>query len=364
MNKSENRFKLLGLQDPFNYLVEISPDPIYIIRNDKFIFVNKAWLELFEYEEKEVLDKKYFYLNIVAPESQKLIQSKLNNPPDEKPKSSKYQFTCISKTGKKIHTEAHVYGVKIGDEVAHVGIYRNLTELNEEIEKLSALKSGFLAQISHEIRTPINVILNFMDLLKIDNINDIASSYEEELNIVESASRRIIRTIDLILNMSEMQSGTYKGILKEIDLHKDVIIPVFNEMKSFAKSKKIELEVQLQTQKTKLIADEYSLQQIFQNLIFNAIKYTSEGSVSIVIKKNEAGKLQAMVEDTGVGISKEFIPRLFQPFSQEETGYTRKFEGNGLGLALVKKYCDINKILIDVKTKKNIGTTFILNFPD
>ncbi|MCK9279999.1 MAG: PAS domain-containing sensor histidine kinase [Melioribacteraceae bacterium] len=364
MNNSEDRFKLLGLQDPFNYLVEISPDPIYIIRNDEFIFVNKAWLELFEYKESEVLEKKFFYLNIVAPESQKLIQTKIKNPPDENSKSTKYQFACVSKSGKRILIEAIVYGVKIGETIAHVGIYRNLTEINDEIEKLSALKSGFLAQISHEIRTPINVILNFMELLKIDNINDIADTYEDELNIVESASRRIIRTIDLILNMSEMQSGTYKGILKELDLHKDVIVPIYNEMQGFAKSKKLDINIKLETQRTKLIADEYSLQQIFQNLIFNAIKYTSEGSISIIIKKNEAGKLQTMIEDTGVGISKEFIPRLFQPFSQEETGYTRRFEGNGLGLALVKKYCDINKIAIEVKTKKNLGTTFILNFPD
>ncbi|MFA3784040.1 ATP-binding protein [Melioribacteraceae bacterium 4301-Me] len=120
-------------------------------------------------------------------------------------------------------------------------------------------------------------------------------------------------------------------------------------------------------QQTRWLADEYSVFQIFHNLIHNAIKYTNEGEIEVNAKRDENNNLIVEVRDTGIGIAcecttscKEYLPRLFQPFSQEEQGYTRKYEGNGLGLALVKRYCEINKAAIEVNSTKGKGTTFKL----
>jgi signal transduction histidine kinase len=95
--------------------------------------------------------------------------------------------------------------------------------------------------------------------------------------------------------------------------------------------------------------------------IDNAIKYTKEGHIFVEVEKTD-DKLIVKVKDTGIGISQEYIPKLFSPFTQEDTGYTRKFEGTGLGLALVKKYVEINKAMISVKSKKREGTQFTLIF--
>jgi signal transduction histidine kinase len=97
-------------------------------------------------------------------------------------------------------------------------------------------------------------------------------------------------------------------------------------------------------------------------LIDNAIKYTKKGKVEIVLGKNKTGNIIVEVKDTGIGISKEFLSRIFEPFAQEEQGYNRSFEGNGLGLALVKNYCNINNVLIEVESEKSLGSTFRIYF--
>ena len=101
--------------------------------------------------------------------------------------------------------------------------------------------------------------------------------------------------------------------------------------------------------------------QLFYNLLDNAIKYTKEGGVTVtIIHQNE--DILVKISDTGIGISDEYLPRLFDPFTQEETGYTRKYEGNRLGLSLVKKYSEMNNVRIEVKSKKNVGTEFTVIF--
>jgi len=136
------------------------------------------------------------------------------------------------------------------------------------------------------------------------------------------------------------------------------------EFQSLAKEKNISFVLTKKTDDAFVYADEYSVIQIFSNLVDNAIKFTQEGFVKINVGRNLSGKLVVEVKDSGIGISKEYLPKLFTQFSQEEHGYTRKFEGNGLGLALVKKYCDLNKIEITVQSEKGKGTTFTLTFPN
>ena len=97
-------------------------------------------------------------------------------------------------------------------------------------------------------------------------------------------------------------------------------------------------------------------------LIDNAIKYTENGEISIVILRDKDNNLVVEIIDTGIGINKEYLQNLFEPFTQEEMGYTRKYDGNGIGLALVKKYCELNNATIEVESEKNVGSTFRIIF--
>lgn len=232
----------------------------------------------------------------------------------------------------------------------------------EKAEQADKLKTYFLAQISHEIRTPLNVIVSFNNLIKEEIKDKISIELAESFNSIDLATKRIIRTIDMILNMSALQSGTYEATFKLINIKEDVLQPLENEFKVMAQEKKLNLSFIYNTDDLFISADDYSIKQLFSNLIDNAIKYTNKGYVEVCVGKNEYNKLFVAVKDTGIGISEEFLPKLFQPFTQEDMGYTRKFEGSGLGLALVKKYCEINNADISVESTKGAGTTFTVIF--
>ena len=244
------------------------------------------------------------------------------------------------------------------DIVKRRKIENKLNEAIEKVEKSERIKSEFLAQMSHEIRTPVNTILSFSSLIK----EELSKFADDELKYgfsgIESASKRLIRTIDLILNMSDIQLGTYDYIPKEINICNDILENLIVEYRVQVNDKNLKLRLIKISENLNIECDSYTVNQIFANLIDNAIKYTKEGSITIECGRNELNELYVSILDTGVGISDKYMPNLFDEFSQEDMGYTRKFEGNGLGLALVKKYCELNNFEILAESKKNIGSKF------
>jgi signal transduction histidine kinase len=155
--------------------------------------------------------------------------------------------------------------------------------------------------------------------------------------------------------------GIYEPTLIRLNLINDILNDIVLEYKYSAKRKNIVISFSSKLEAPVILGGRYSVTQIFANLVDNAIKYTNSGKINISLN-NHGDKIKVMIEDTGVGISKEYLPILFDSFTQEDRGYTRKFEGNGLGLALVKKYCELNNASISVKSKKGDGTTFSVEF--
>jgi PAS domain S-box-containing protein len=252
--------------------------------------------------------------------------------------------------------------ISIGKAIEREMIKNELIAAKNDAQKADRLKTEFLAQISHEIRSPLNIIINYSTLLKeyFDENSD--PDIFEMFNGIDSAGKRIIRTIDLILNLAELQTNSYDFAPKEFDLFEDVLQMLIIEYRNNAKKKKIDLEFSLNTDNAKVFVDEYSISQVFANLLDNAIKYTEKGKISVNINRNKNNELCVEISDTGIGISEEYLPNLFMPFRQEEQGYSRKYEGNGLGLSLVKKYCELNNADISVKSSKGNGTKFTVTF--
>lgn len=237
-----------------------------------------------------------------------------------------------------------------------------LIEAKNKAEDANKIKSEFLAQISHEIRTPLNSILSFSSLIKNELDGALTKELAETFSYIERGGNRLTRTIDLILNVANSQNKEYKITLEEVDIFNDLLFPLSKEFEGHAKTKGIELKLETPNEMLRTVCDQYSVNQLLSNLIENAIKYTREGSVTLKAFKNSVGKTQINVEDTGIGISDEYIPKLFDPFSQEEQGYTRSYEGIGLGLSLVKSYADLNNAEINVSTEKNKGSIFTVIF--
>ncbi len=248
------------------------------------------------------------------------------------------------------------------DITDHIKKETELKHAKEKAEESDKLKSEFLSQMSHEIRTPINAILSSVDFLE----EELQGNYGEEVkttfDIIGSSSKRIIRTVQLILNLAEVQSGLYKLKASKFDIYFDCLLLIFKEYEDEAKNKNIKFSVKRWIENTTIVTDEYSVNQIFRNVIDNSVKYTHSGSIDIDVDRDEDGRLTVEISDTGIGMSNDYIPDLYKNFSREERGFTRNFDGNGLGLALVKKYCDLNSSTITVKSKKNEGTSVKITF--
>lgn len=232
----------------------------------------------------------------------------------------------------------------------------------EKAEQSDKLKSEFLHQMSHEIRTPLNAIVGNADYINISIGDQLDADTRECFDSINQASKRIIRTVDLILNAADLQSSGYKPNPVMVDLNHEILYKLYLEYQLSAKLKGLKFSYSCKEKDTILPIDEYSVTQIFTNLIDNAVKYTNKGKIELILIMNTSGNIMVELKDTGIGISKEFLPSMFNPFTQEEQGFTRSYEGNGLGLMLVKKYCELNNMNIEIVSEKNVGSTFRIIF--
>lgn len=243
---------------------------------------------------------------------------------------------------------------------------RKKTQVELEIAMKKAelsdqLKTEFLAQMSHEIRTPINVLVNYAQLIKTELDIPIGSDLSNYIDRLEIGSQRLIRTIESILYMSQLQIGAYNPTFTEVEL-KEILTNKVKELEHYAREKGLQIKLNISDAYYFLTADKFGIEQIFQHLIENAINFTFQGDIIITLDKDDNQKIIFSITDTGIGISEDFLPKLFLPFTQEDQGYTRRFEGNGLGLALVKGFCEINKATLNVVSEKGKGSTFKLLF--
>ena len=335
---------------------ELSPDPIFRFESSgRIILANNSAHKIFPSRilvGETVLTvlpfiEKYNIKDIIADEKTITETSRLG--------SNYFQFII---EGVKKFNVCQVYGRNIS-ELKHTE--HELKNALSRAEEAKQLKEYFLAQISHEIRAPLNVIVGYSDILS-EELKD--SKNDDIANILRSMknnSKRLYRTFDLLLNMSQLQTGRYDARFEKVDLYA-MLETLEADFRSLAEEKNLGFLLTKNIPNgAKVIADHYSISQVFINLIDNAIKYSHSGNINIVVYKQD-NKTCVDISDTGKGMSKEFIDKLFIPFTQEEMGYTRRYEGTGLGLAIVKNFLDINKAKVKVKSEVNRGTTFTIIF--
>jgi PAS domain S-box-containing protein len=337
---------------------------------NEILSVNKSFCDTIGFDREEIISVPIKYLfekNDLEGFSDSSISTNKNPVADINTEKK-----LLRKEGKEINVI--VKSVSVQDESGKVKHYVmqvldisemtkvqiELVDALEKAEESDRLKSAFLAQMSHEIRTPLNVILTSIPLLA-DEISEKDDELKIILDSVKSAGRRLQRTIDMILSMSSVQSGNYKATFEQFDLVGD-LKKMVNEFKSLSEDKGLKLKFTYSKEFIPIKADRYTVNQVFQNLINNAIKYTLKGYVEVYIKDLADDKVKVEIRDSGIGMSQEYLQKMFVPFSQEDVGHKREFEGNGLGLALVKKYIELNRADINVESEKNIGSVFTVTF--
>ena len=334
------------------------------------VYVNEAFSEMFGYgnqEEVFAIDPNELYMD---PEDRDRLSEMLK----ENPRISNFEVRFRKKNGQSFWGLMNAIRTQnVNGEIYYDGAIRDISsmkDIQEELEEaktraeeMNRLKTNFLANMSHEIRTPINGIIGLAELMD-EEFSD-HETLSEYTGMLKQSGLRLLNTITSILDLSKIEAQRMDVALSELSFH-EAISQVIPSLHILAERKNLDFEYFNDAPNAIIRIDPYVLEQIINNLVGNAIKFTLKGKVSIqtgltVVSKTDM--VYCRITDTGIGISESFLPQIFSSFVQESHGIGRNFEGTGLGLSIVKRYLEMYGGSIHVESVKGEGSTFEFRLP-
>lgn len=247
------------------------------------------------------------------------------------------------------------------DETAR--LREELAQANETAAAAEVAKGRFLAVVSHELRTPLNAIIGFSDMLLHEMFGAFKDPRQKEyVGLVRDSGQHLLAVVTSILDVSRIESGVYATepepfrFVEAVDMCQSM-------MRLQAQAKNIDLRTQIAPDAGDINADRRAVQQMLINLVSNAIKFTPDGGDVVVGAKRIGSRLHFWVRDTGIGIAEEDFANLGKPFMQIQNDYTRRFEGTGLGLSLVKGLVALHEGTMSIESMPGEGTTVTISLP-
>lgn len=365
----------------YSKIFNLCTDLIYMVKVEglEIVDANLATCRFLESEKKDVLGNtlsdvfdKEFMIN------ESLIESIKKN------KSPQRQAICTINNGEKVYFEIN-YSPICEDDGNVSGILclaRDITERNkivklemekekskrllEEIKQYDKIKTEFFANISHELRTPINVIfsaIQVMDIYK-NNLDYSKTQFIKYSKMMKQNCYRLLRVVNNLIDITKIDSGYFNvniGNYEIIKILEDITLAVVEH----ASYKGISITFDTFTEEKMIACDPDKIERIMLNLLSNAIKFTDfGGNIYINIKEKKDGYIYIHVRDNGRGIPKEKVDVIFERFLQVDKSLARDHEGTGIGLYLVKLLVELQGGKVDVKSELNKGTEFIVMLPD
>jgi PAS domain S-box-containing protein len=284
-----------------------------------------------------------------------------------------FETIRVTKDGRRLRMSITVSPIKDsnGTIVGASKIARDITERQHlleseraarmELEKANRLKDEFLATLSHELRTPLNAILGWATIVR--QSRELDEELAQALDTIERNARSQAQIIDDLLDMSRIISGKVRLDVQRVDLPA-ILNESLETVRTAAEAKGIRLQVVLDPLKGAVAGDPNRLQQVFWNLLTNAIKFTPKGGRVQVVLERVNSHVEVSVIDTGEGIAPEFLPHVFNRFEQADASTTRRHGGLGLGLAIVKQLVELHGGSVRAKSRGvGEGATFTVHLP-
>jgi PAS domain S-box-containing protein len=350
----------------YEAVVEDGSDIIFIVDfTGNILYHNSSVHETLGYRSRSLIGKNFF--DYILPETLTELKNKFKKSQKRAyTEQVEFQFLCKDKTYRFL--EFNAINLKFKENLpGFILDCRDITERKrdaEELVRLGKAKEQFLANISHEIRTPINGIAGMATLLSQSQNADEQETY---LSAIRNSAENLKVIINDLLDLSAIASGKLKFEKIPFNLN-DLLPSLLNTFTYQAREKKLALGYTVDEDLNRMMmGDPVRLNQILINLISNAMKFTHSGSIHISCKSERNQKstcwVQIEVADTGVGIPTEKLSTIFESFSQADASVTRKYGGTGLGLTIAKQLVELQNGKITVKSEENVGSTFIVLIP-
>jgi PAS domain S-box-containing protein len=345
-------------------------DPLLVVKiyNENFLFeiANNQFLKLFNFKRSEVQGSDIRvlfsndFLRQLIDSCKKLITEKTKFVEY----SSAYQFSHYQVKVSEMNideTSEKFICVSMNDNTEQQNYHHKIKTAYKKEVQLNKLKTNFIENISHEIRTPFNAIAGYADIIEDSLRCKDYDSISELIVLVKEVLSRVSGLFDQIIEMSELESGDMSFNYVYLNCNQ-VLKSVYNKLSSRANQKGIDLILKIPDDEIMIKVDWLKLEKIIYALSENSIKYTHYGKVILrSFLLNDFAYIT--VTDTGEGMNQEDVEKLLKPFSQEEEGYTRNYQGAGLGLTVASRLTKLMGGIFDIVSSKQSGTKVILSFP-
>ena len=341
----------------------------------KYVYVNKAYCNYMGLNKGEIIGKRCRDLlseeDVITIENQdkKLIEEKLPIICEEKLKFNKELatfFVAMDVALDSYENIKYIFGMAYD-----ISEFRKREARRQELEKeieVEKVRNEFFNNMSHEFKTPLNVILSSTQLLsryvKGRDINTISiDRVKKYIEMIENNSYRLLRLTDNLIDMTKLDAGDYKVNLENKDIVsivENVVSTACNYIGNFNGEIIFDTDVE-----EKIVAcDQEKIEKIIFNLLSNAVKYSNDNSEILININSYDDNIEISVKDNGIGIAPDRVDSIFEKFSQEDRSLSRKQEGSGLGLALVKSLVELHNGSIRVKSELGKGSEFIITLPE
>lgn len=361
-------------------------------------FVNEAYCRYFKKKRKELIG--HSFIPLIPEEDQQLVSQKMANLSQDKPVTS-YEHRVILPNGEmrwQQWTDLAIFD-DAGQIIEYQAVGQDITQrkkaeealreskgnlererallakrveertaklsiANAQLARAARLKDEFLANMSHELRTPLNAILGLCETLQEEVVGKLNPDQHEYLQGITGSGRHLLSLINDVLDIAKIEAGKVQLDLGVV-IVEDLCRTSLSFIKQIATKKRLRMSSHFDSTIGTILADERRLKQILVNLLSNAVKFTPErGMVGLDVVKDEVQQVVMFtVSDTGIGIAKEELEGLFDPFVQVDSTLSRQYNGTGLGLALVRHLTEMHGGTVSVESEVNQGSRFTVTLP-